>query len=46
VFLKPDSILLLIERIVDDALEHHTDMQTMKKGKQLLENVKDSAALQ
>ncbi len=45
-FSKPDSILLLIEIIVDEALEHRTDMQTTKKGEQLLENVKDSTTLQ
>jgi predicted transcriptional regulator len=37
-----DSILLSIERIIDKALEHRANMQTTKKGKQLLENVKDS----
>jgi hypothetical protein len=45
-FLKPDSILLLTERIIDEVLEHRANMQTMKKGEQLLENVKDSAVLQ
>jgi hypothetical protein len=46
VFSKPDSILLLIERIVDEALECRANMQTTKKGKQLFKNVKDFAALQ
>jgi hypothetical protein len=46
VFLEPNSILLSIEKIVDKALERRAYMQTMKKGEQLLENVKDSAALQ
>jgi hypothetical protein len=45
-FLELDSILLLIERIVDEALECCANMQTMKKGEQLFENVKDSATLQ
>jgi hypothetical protein len=31
-FLEHDSILLPTERIVDEALECRTDMQTMKKG--------------
>ncbi len=38
--LEPDSILLPIERIIDEALERHADMQTMKKGEQLLKNGK------
>jgi hypothetical protein len=46
VFLKPDSIFVLIERIVDEALEHRANMQMMKKGEQLLENVKDFVVLQ
>jgi diacylglycerol kinase len=45
VFLKPDSILLLIERIIDKVVEGCVDMQTTKKGEQLLKNVKDFAAL-
>jgi len=39
-FLELNSILLPTERIVDEALECCADMQTMKKGEQLLENVK------
>jgi hypothetical protein len=31
-FSELDSILLPIERIVDKALEHRADMQTIKKG--------------
>jgi hypothetical protein len=46
VFSELDSILLLIERILDKALERCIDMQTTKKGEQLLENIKDSVALQ
>jgi predicted transcriptional regulator len=45
VFSKPNSILLSTEKIVDKAVERHADMQTTKKGKQLFENIKDSAAL-
>jgi hypothetical protein len=45
VFLEPNLILLLTERIVDEAVECCADMQTTKKGKQLLENVKDFVAL-
>jgi hypothetical protein len=45
VFLEPDSILLPTERIIDEALEHRANMQMMKKGKQLLENVKDFVVL-
>jgi hypothetical protein len=45
VFSKPNSILLLIERIIDEAMERCADMQTMKKGEQLFENVKDSTTL-
>jgi hypothetical protein len=46
VFLEPDSILLSTERIVDEALEQHANMQMMKKGEQLLENVEDFVVLQ
>jgi hypothetical protein len=46
VFSEPDSIFLPTERIVDKALERRIDMQTTKKGEQLLENVKNSTALQ
>jgi hypothetical protein len=45
VFSEPDSILLPTEIIVDEALKRLTNMQTMKKGEQVLENVKDSVAL-
>jgi hypothetical protein len=45
-FSELDSILLLIERIVDEALECCVDMQMTKKGEQLFENVKNSIALQ
>jgi hypothetical protein len=45
-FSEPDSIFLPTERIVNEALEHRVHMQTMKKGEQLLENVKDFVALQ
>ncbi len=44
-FLEPDSILLLIERIVDEVVERCGDMQMMKKGEQLFKNVKDFVAL-
>jgi hypothetical protein len=44
--LEPDSILLLTKRIVDGALERCANMQMMKKGEQLLENVKDFVVLQ
>ncbi len=44
-FSELDSIFLLIKRIIDEALERYTDMQTTKKGEQLLENVKDFVAL-
>jgi hypothetical protein len=44
-FLDPDSILILIERIIDEAVERRADMQTMKKGEQLLENVENSVVL-
>jgi hypothetical protein len=43
---QPDSILLSTERIVDEAFEHRANMQMMKKGEQLLENVKDFVVLQ
>jgi hypothetical protein len=46
VFLEPNSILLLTERIIDEALKHRANMQMMKKGEHLLENVKDSTVLQ
>jgi hypothetical protein len=46
VFLEFDSILLPTERIVDEALERRANMQMMKKGEQLLENVKDFVVLQ
>jgi hypothetical protein len=45
-FLKPDSILFPLERIIDEALEYRTNMQMMKKREQLLENVKDFVVLQ
>jgi hypothetical protein len=45
VFLEPDSILLPTKRIVDQALERHTNMQMMKKGEKLLKNFKDFAVL-
>jgi hypothetical protein len=45
VFSELDSILLSIERITNEALERHADMQTTKKGKQLFKNVKDFIAL-
>jgi DNA-binding MarR family transcriptional regulator len=45
VFLDPDSILLLIERIVDEVVERCAYMQMTKKGEQLFKNVKDSAVL-
>ncbi len=38
--------MLPIEIIINKALERRADMQTTKKGEQLLENVKDSATLQ
>jgi predicted transcriptional regulator len=44
-FSEPDSILLVIERIVNKVMERRTYMQTTKKGEQLLENVKDFAVL-
>jgi urease gamma subunit len=44
--LEPDSILLPTERIVDEALEGRANMQMMKKGEQLLENVKDFVVVQ
>jgi hypothetical protein len=44
-FSEPNSILLPTEIIVDKALECRAYMQTMKKGEQLLKNVKNSAAL-
>jgi hypothetical protein len=31
-FSEPDSILLLIKRIVNEALKHRVDMQMTKKG--------------
>jgi len=46
VLLEPDSILLPTERIVDEALERCANMQMMKKGEQLFENVKDFVVLQ
>jgi hypothetical protein len=45
VFLDPDFILLPTERIVNEALKHYVDIQTTKKGEQLLENLKNSTAL-
>ncbi len=45
-FLEPDSILLLIERIINEALERRANMQMMKKGEQLFENVKNFVVLQ
>jgi hypothetical protein len=42
VFSELDSILLSIERIVDEAMERCADMQTMKKSEELFENVKNS----
>jgi hypothetical protein len=45
VFLEPDFILLPTERIVDEALERRAKMQMMKKGEQLLKNVKDFVVL-
>jgi hypothetical protein len=45
VFSEPNSILFPFERIVDEAVEPHANMQMMKKGKQLLENIKNSAML-
>jgi hypothetical protein len=45
VFSELDSILLLIEKIIDNAVECRIEMSTTKKGEQLLENVKDSAVL-
>jgi hypothetical protein len=44
--LELDSILFPTERIVDKALERRANMQMMKKGEQLLENVKDFVVLQ
>jgi hypothetical protein len=43
-FSEPNSILLSIERIIDEALERRADMQMMKKDEQLLDNVKNSVA--
>jgi hypothetical protein len=45
VFSEPDSILFPIERIVDEALERHANMQMTKKCEQLFKNIKDSTAL-
>jgi len=44
--LELDSILFPIERIVNEALERRANMQMMKKGEQLLKNVKDFVVLQ
>jgi hypothetical protein len=46
VFSELDSFFIPTEKIVDEALERHADMQTTKKGEQLLENVEDFTTLQ
>jgi hypothetical protein len=38
--------LLPTERIVDEALECRANMQMMKKGEQVLENIKDFVVLE